>query len=520
MNFAPADSLLYAALLILGYSIFCLVIARRYRARHPAPRLTHHLGESDTAWLVAYASQTGTAEQIARQTAAQFEQAGMSVVVASLNQITLSSLPQFAGVLFVVSTYGEGEPPDNGNRFLSRLPGVDLTGVRYGLLALGDSDYTHYCGFAYALNQQLQTQGAQALFDVIDVNRRDESALRHWQYYLGQLSGNSEFSDWSAPQYEPWVLSARECINPGSLGAPAFFLQLRAQASMPIWQAGDIAEIGPCNSDARVQHFVQQLSLLNEAAQPLADAREVTEDSDILSLLAPLKRKNLPQQTAEIAPLTLLGNSALLAALNDLPHREYSIASTPQQGSLDLLVRQQPCSINGFGLGSGWLTHHAAVGDTILLRIRSNPHFHTPAAATPLILIGNGTGIAGLRAHLLHRVAQGATRNWLLFGERSAAQDFFFAEQLQQWQAGGQLQRLDVVFSRDQTRPDAPRYVQDLLPPLANELRAWVAAGAAIYVCGSLQGMAQGVDNQLAAILGREQLEQLQASQRYCRDVY
>ena len=81
------------------------------------------------------------------------------------------------------------------------------------------------------------------------------------------------------------------------------------------------------------------------------------------------------------------------------------------------------------------------------------------------------------------------------------------------------LTRLDTVFSRDAT-PGAPRYVQDLLIPNTQEIQKWVAEGAAIFVCGSLQGMAQAVDDALAQILGAEKLEILADTQGYCRDVY
>ena len=83
----------------------------------------------------------------------------------------------------------------------------------------------------------------------------------------------------------------------------------------------------------------------------------------------------------------------------------------------------------------------------------------------------------------------------------------------------GLLTRVNKVFSRDAASGEA-RYVQDLLPYHAEAIREWVAAGAAIYVCGSLQGMAQAVDEALVAILGAAQVEQLADQQRYCRDVY
>ncbi len=506
--------ILIASAILLTYILFCYGCWWHYRRRHQPARRPDNIAV-ESAWLIAYASQTGTAELIAQQTAQQFEQAGMSVILSPLNQVDVATLNNLAGALFIVSTYGEGEPPDNGNRFLHRLPDTDLTHLRYAMLALGDSDYVHFCGFGHALHRHLHQCGAHALFDPVEVNRRDESALRHWQYYLGQLSGHSHFADWSQPQYESWRLQERRCINPGSPGAPAFFLQLTSLAGVVddnTWTAGDIAEIGPCNSDERVARFLQALGSDGDMAVALADGS--------LPLFQRLKRKDLPQQQADILALTALDDAALLDTLPDLPHREYSIASTPHQGTLDLLVRQVSCPVNGFGLGSGWLTQHAVPGGDIQLRIRSNSHFHPPAASAPLILIGNGTGIAGLRAHLLARMQQGATRNWLLFGERSAATDFFFGDELTAWRDTGVLQRLDLVFSRDRQNPDTPRYVQDLLPPLADILRAWIEEGAAIYVCGSLQGMAQGVDTALEQILGRDRLEELQEGHRYCRDVY
>jgi sulfite reductase (NADPH) flavoprotein alpha-component len=169
------------------------------------------------------------------------------------------------------------------------------------------------------------------------------------------------------------------------------------------------------------------------------------------------------------------------------------------------------------GLGSGWLTQDAAIGSKILLRIRSNPNFHLPSSDAPLILIGNGTGIAGLRALLKARIAAGRTRNWLMFGERNAAHDRFYESDLRAWQSAGFLPRLDLVYSRDQAER---RYVQHRLAERAAELRQWVEEGAHIYVCGSLEGMAPGVHSALRDALGADALEFLTTDGRYRRDVY
>jgi sulfite reductase (NADPH) flavoprotein alpha-component len=184
---------------------------------------------------------------------------------------------------------------------------------------------------------------------------------------------------------------------------------------------------------------------------------------------------------------------------------------------VQLVVRRMLRPDGSPGIGSGWLCEHAMPGDEIALRLRSNPNFHAPDPGRPMILVGNGTGIAGLRAHLKARQSAGARRNWLLFGERNADRDFFFGAEVRDWQARGFIERLDLAFSRDQ---EQRIYVQHALQQAAGTLRQWVADGAAIYVCGSLAGMAPAVDVVLRFALGDATIEDMLANGRYRRDVY
>jgi sulfite reductase (NADPH) flavoprotein alpha-component len=134
-----------------------------------------------------------------------------------------------------------------------------------------------------------------------------------------------------------------------------------------------------------------------------------------------------------------------------------------------------------------------------------------------LILIGNGTGLAGLRAHWKARVARPHGGTWLMFGERTRAHDAFLDAELQAALASGSLTRLDRVFSRD---AGDGRYVQQLVSEHAADLSAWVDRGATILVCGSLEGMSKGVQAALEAVLGTERLLALTEAGRYRRDVY
>ena len=139
-------------------------------------------------------------------------------------------------------------------------------------------------------------------------------------------------------------------------------------------------------------------------------------------------------------------------------------------------------------------------------------------------MIGNGTGLAGLRAHLRARFNERVlnqdiplSSTWLIFGERHAQFDSYYREEIDDWIKQDLLSRADLVFSRDQPQR---RYVQHVLAECASDVREWVEQGAAIYVCGSLKGMAAEVDAQLKQTLGEDAVKQLSLNGRYRRDVY
>ena len=457
---------LMAAACVVGvWLLLCLWAwrrARRHDAQQAQALAALNAPAPDDTLLVAYATQTGYAESLAAQTAESLRAGGLSVRVAALDQLDVARLSGYRRMLFVASTYGEGDPPDAAAAFAGQMQSRSLptatapalSGAQYAVLALGDSEYAQFCGFGHRLNDWLHAQGATPLFDLVEVDNGDPAALRHWQHHLGLLAGRSDLPDWQAPVYETWRLTGRKLLNPDSQGGPCYLLTLTPPAGQtPHWLAGDIAEIGPRQERG----------------------------------------------------------GALLA------HREYSIASLPEDGAIQLLVRQMRSADGGLGVGSGWLTHIARLGDEIDLRVRTNRNFHAPMDDRPLILIGNGTGLAGLRALIKTRRARSHHRNWLVFGERNAAHDAFCGDEITAWRIDGTLARVDTVYSRDQPQR---RYVQHLLREQAGTLRDWVEDGAAIYVCGSLQGMAGGVDAALQDILGDARLQALQHAGRYRRDVY
>ena len=444
------------AALSLSYAGVCLAPWLRARAKRRAADAAKAALANSPAWLVAYASQTGNAEELATQTAQSLQLAGIAVRLCPLAELTAADLQQAERALFLVSTYGEGDAPDNAAAFMGRCMTraageLALAQLHYGVLALGDRSYGQFCGFGRALDAWLAGQGASRLFERIEVDRSASAAIEQWFQHLSHLAGTSDAPDWSAPAFGEWRLTQRRLLNPGSAGGAIYHVELAPVAgALPEWQSGDLVQVA-----------------------------------------APLD----PSQP-----------------------REYSIASVPHDGGVHLLVRQHAHADGSLGLASGWLTAHAAVGAVVQLRLRQHRRFRLEDnAQRPLILIGNGSGIAGLRGHLKSRVLAGQRRNWLIFGERNLAHDFHYREEIEGWHASGDLPRLDLAFSRDQ--PER-MYVQDRLRGNADEVRLWLEQGATIYICGSLAGMAGGVDQALQDMLGRPALDALAAEGRYRRDVY
>ena len=223
-----------------------------------------------------------------------------------------------------------------------------------------------------------------------------------------------------------------------------------------------------------------------------------------------------------------------LKLLRKLQPRLYSISSSQKAhpDSVHLTVAAVRYDTHGRqrkGVASTYLAERAEHPTTVPLFFHSAKHFRLPEdPGLPVIMVGPGTGIAPFRAYLQERQATGATgKNWLFFGDQKAAYDYLYQDELEAFKASGVLTHLDLAFSRDQAEKI---YVQHRMLAHADELYAWLEAGAHFYVCGDASRMAKDVDAALHQVVEQaggkdspqaaEYVEALKKAKRYKRDVY
>ncbi len=332
------------------------------------------------------------------------------------------------------------------------------------------------------------------------------------------------------------------------------------------YQAGDALGVWPVNCPELVEELLAQAGLSGDAVasvpgvgdMPLARAlsthyeiarpapatlaliAEHTRDPGLRQLLAEERRADLRQwlwgkQLADVlhAFPAVLPAQAWLGALKRLQPRLYSIASSPKAhpGQVHLTVsavRYDNGRRQRKGVSSTFLADRASDADVPVF-VQEASHFRPPRQGdTPMIMVGPGTGVAPFRAFLQERRARGdGGRNWLFFGERHAASDFYYRDELQALRDDGLLTRLDLAFSRDQA---AKIYVQDRMREHGARLWAWLQEGAHFYVCGDAGQMARDVDAMLRQVV-REHggmdadaaaayVARMTADKRYVRDVY
>jgi sulfite reductase (NADPH) flavoprotein alpha-component len=261
-----------------------------------------------------------------------------------------------------------------------------------------------------------------------------------------------------------------------------------------------------------------------QKAQALANGKDPDGDAATLDVFAALGKFVGLRPDPE----------AFIEALEPLQPRLYSISSSPRAGpgrvSLTIdMVRYDIAGRQRTGVATSYLCERASLGGKLKVYVQKAHGFGLPThPATPIIMVGPGTGVAPFRAFLQERaLSRSPGRAWLFFGHQHEATDFFYREELQHFLETGVLTKLSTAWSRDRA---TKVYVQDRMREAACELWGWLQEGAYFYVCGDALRMAKDVETAMVQIAAKEGcmdaeaatafIGQLKASGRYQADVY
>ena len=497
-----------------------------------------------------YASESGNAEALAMRTKKLAQKHGLDAKIVDFADADLAVLSKAKNLIVFASTWGEGDPPSRAVDFYTALMGPEaprIEGVRFAVLALGDTAYAQFCATGKAIDERLEALGGKRAFDRVDLDLDYSKQAAEWtEKALGELApaeaagtatvvhvdfkGGAQFADDDEPQFtaeNPLTGEIATLVNLNGTGSTreTWHVEIAAEAPGFSYLPGDAIGILPENDPGIALQLAEAVGLGADGAavQKLRERYDVTTLSRALvELYAKLtQRIDLthladPKAFAEFAedrqlvdlferyPEKLAADQ-LFGLLRPLPGRLYSVASSPKAhpGEAHLLVgavRWESYGKKRGGVASTYFADRRRVGDPVRVYVKPNRHFRLPEDGNrPIIMIGAGTGVAPYRAFIEDRAEDGAKgKSWLFFGERNFTNDFLYQLEWQEALESGTLSRIDVAFSRDQPEKI---YVQQRLWEARADLLKWVDEGAHIYVCGDEKGMARDVDVMLGRIL-------------------
>ena len=526
-------------------------------------QLSQSLPQRETLLSILYGSETGNGGAVANLLAAKAKQQGINAELVSLDNFRTAGLRKLRNVAFVMSTHGEGDPPDEALElfeYLTSERAAKLPEMNYRVLALGDRSYQYFCAAGRKLDRLLQQLGARPFGQRVEcdvdyaasADAWNEEVLGYFREHIAKdnqtpalthLSVVPDNPRWSRQQPFTAQLERIQKITALQSDKDVYHLELSLAGSGLQYQPGDALGVWAPNDPELVGHILERLEInSNQSVQlnsqqltiteALTEHREITRltsetihsyasaggQNKLESLFAGLE-PGLQHEFIEQRQLadlvdeypTRLAAQALVEILRPLGARSYSIASSQQL--VDEEVHLTVASLNSdaigiprHGVASRFLNHRLGAGNPVRVFLEPNRRFRLPEnRQTPIIMISAGTGIAPYRAFMQELESTAANGDvspdsWLIFGNPHLRSDFLYQKEWLHWRATGLLNRIDTAWSRDQAEK---HYVQNVLQEQAESIDEWLQRGAHIYLCGSLQ-MGQAVLQTLHTTLAEQ----------------
>lgn len=500
--------------------------------------------EAKRPLLIAFGSQSGNAESLAKRLAREATGRGFAARAAGLDSLQPADLLKDKNVLLITSTWGEGDMPDNAISFWDAInqngSSPKLEGVQYSVLALGDKNYGDtFCLAGKKLDARLAELGATRIVDRVDCDVDFDDLAKKWSTNAFTLLSGSD-SAAAAPAAEeeketgytkknpfPSALLANIELNASNSSKDTRHIAFSLKGSGLTYEVGDALGVFVQNCAEVVDGIIAAHAFDPEATITLESGATCALRE---AMIKHFEVRHLVGKTPEAG----IALPAFIEGLRKLQPRLYSIASSvnahPDEVHLCVgAVRYSTDGVQHKGVASTFLSDRLPLGETTGIYFHAANHFRLPTdLSKPVIMVGPGTGIAPFRAFLEEReVTKAPGKNWLFFGDQKRTTDFLYHDQIIGWVQTGHLTRLDTAFSRDQ---EEKIYVQTRMMQAASELWQWLEEGAYFYVCGDAKRMAKDVDQALHEIIqtaggktaeeAAAYVNEMKKAKRYARDVY
>jgi sulfite reductase (NADPH) flavoprotein alpha-component len=540
---ATNEELIYAKGFLAGY------LAKNFgiETAENVPAIQNNVPAVAVKPLIVYGTETGNSKKVASQIQATFKKNKIQAKSVDVAQFDLTKLQKETHVLFVVSTQGEGEFPQNAVGFYEAVKAFNgkLDKLSFAVFGLGDSSYPLFCNAGVLLDEVLAEKGAKRLLPLVKADVDYASLIPTWESDLQNTfhtNGTTATSvvktavaSSSHKQNFTGQITHKIVLNDRGSNKETYHLEITPNEEVT-YEPGDALGLIPKNNETELlaiaNHFgisdIAQLQnknirgLSKKSLEAIGKIWDVTIEEEKADLVDVIKKYQPEKGTLE----------ELVAVLHPIAPRLYSISSASEahDGQVHLTVNLNSFKVGDnlkTGLTSQFLADYPLDTDYDFY-IHKNNNFRLPADDSDIILIGPGTGIAPFRSFLAQRDVTGAEgRNWLFFGEQHFALDFYYQTEIQEWLSTGVLTKLSTAFSRDQERKI---YVQDRIKENAAEFNSWLESGASIYICGQKDPMSKDVENTIIDVIASQRnisvekakqvLDQLEEQGKYQKDVY